>query len=37
MELADGTWVDPDDEAAIPQAYDDLSQISYLEFASKLR
>ena len=37
MELADGTWVDPDDEAAIPQAYDDLAQISYLEFASKLR
>lgn len=37
MELADGTWVDPDDEAALPQAYDDLARITYLEFASKLR
>lgn len=37
MELSDGTWVTTDDEAALPQAYDDLAQITYLEFASKLR
>ena len=37
MELADGTWVTTDDEEALPQAYDDLAQITYLEFASKLR
>ena len=37
MELADGAWVTTDDETALPQAYDDLAQITYLEFASKLR
>ena len=37
MELADGAWVTADDETALPQAYDDLAQITYLEFASKLR
>ena len=37
MELTDGTWVTTDDEEALPQAYDDLAQITYLEFASKLR
>ena len=36
-ELADGTWVSADDESALPQTYDDLAQITYLEFASKLR
>lgn len=36
-ELADGSWVSVEDEAALPQAYDDLAQITYLEFASKLR
>ena len=35
--LADGTWVSADDGDALPQAYDDLAQITYLEFASKLR
>ena len=33
---ADGTWVAADDESGQPGAYDDLAQISYLEFASKL-
>ncbi len=36
-ELADGTWVSADDGDALPQAYADLAQITYLEFASKLR
>ncbi len=35
--LADGTWVSADDGDALPQAYADLAQITYLEFASKLR
>ena len=34
-QLADGTWVTTDDEAALPAAYDDMAQITYLEFADR--
>ena len=37
VELADGTWFYADGEDELPQAYYDLAQISYLEFASKLK
>ncbi|MBM6774843.1 LTA synthase family protein [Olsenella profusa] len=33
---ADGTWCALTDEDALPAVFDDLAQISYLEFASKL-
>ena len=36
-ELSDGTWVPLEEEdASLPAAYDDLAQITYLEFASKV-
>lgn len=34
--LADGTWIAHDQTDAMPQAYDDLAQITYLEFARKV-
>ena len=34
-QLADGTWVTTDDGAALPAAYDDMAQITYLEFADR--
>ena len=37
VESADGAWTSADDEGALPSVYDDLAQITYLEFASKLR
>lgn len=33
---ADGTWTPLDEAGALPDVYDDLAQMSYLEFASKL-
>lgn len=36
-ELPDGSWESTADGGEPPQVYDDLAQISYLEFASKLR
>ena len=35
-QLDDGAWVAIDDEDALPAAYDDMAQITYLEFASEL-
>ncbi len=37
VEDADGTWTSADDEGALPSVYNDFAQITYLEFASKLR
>lgn len=35
--LADGSWIERgDDSAALPRAYDDLAQMTYLEFARKV-
>lgn len=34
--LADGSWIEADDSRHMPDAYDDLAQITYLEFARKV-
>ena len=34
--LADGTWISSNNKDAMPQAYDDFAQITYLEFARKV-